>query len=294
MARWTAWLVAAALLTLVAAAGDRVLRAQDGPAGVPARAPQAPEAPPLRAGDLIDLAVFDRADLSTTATVQPDGTISLHFVGRIPAAGRLPAEVAADVAAGLELVHSLKALRVSLAVRTPAPRAVYILGRVRSPGSHPLPNRPLTALQLVALAGGFEDDADRGRVYLHRDGNGGRAVLTLDLTGVESSGSVANDIAVEDGDTVFVPRAEEVSVIGEVNLPGPFIPRAGAPLTVLSALSKARGFTRYADKGDVLWIRGSGATRKVQRLDAARILRGDAPDPEVLPGDVLFVTERAW
>lgn len=249
----------------------------------------------LRAGDTIAVAVFDHAELSSTLVVQPDGTVPFHFVGRIVAADRNPEDVERQIAAGLERVHNLREPLVSVALSRAADRTAYVLGRVRSSGSHLLPtSRPLTLLQLLALAGGFEDDADRGRVYLHRGLGASRTVRSIDLTGVERDGSSANDLMVEDGDTVYVPRTEEIAVLGEVNAPGSFTARSGKPWTVLGAIAQARGFTRYADKGEILWIREQGRGQKVQRLNADRILRGTDPDPQVAPGDLLFVTERAW
>jgi polysaccharide export outer membrane protein len=249
----------------------------------------------LRIGDTLSVAVFNHPELSAAVMIQPDGTLTFHFVGRIAAAGETVDTVTSRIAAALERVHSLREPIVSVALTDVADRTVYILGRVRSSGSHDLPeSRPLTLLQLVAMAGGFEDDADRGRVYLHRGIGATRTVRAVDLTGVERDGSAANDISVDDGDTVYVPRSEEVSVLGEVNSPGSFTTRSGKPWTALAAIAQAKGFTRYADKGEILWIREGNRGNRVDRLNADRILRGQDPDPQVAPGDLLFVTERAW
>ena len=295
---------APALLLLVALAGP-ASAAEDPPApkAPPASAAPADPVPAgdgkeglVKPGDTLDISVFGHPELSRVVTVQPDGSISFPFLGRLPVRGRTSDDLARTIGGALEKDYGLREPRVSVAVATFGARSVYVLGRVKNAGSHEMPpSRPLTLLQLLSLAGGFEEDADRGRVLVQRTGEDGlRTVLTVDLTGVEKSGDMSADIDLRDGDTVFVPRTEEVSVLGQVNRPGQFVARGGGGLTVLRAIARAEGFTRLARPAAVVWIRKGRDGVRTVTVDADAILEGKAPDPAVSPGDILFVPERAF
>ncbi|MEM7025625.1 MAG: polysaccharide biosynthesis/export family protein [Pseudomonadota bacterium] len=69
-------------------------------------------------------------------------------------------------------------------------------------------------------------------------------------------------------------------IIGEVNNPGSYQYVSG--MTVINAVALAGGFTYRADKGDILINRGGSAGPELEGL----------PDTEILPGDIINVTER--
>jgi polysaccharide export outer membrane protein len=271
------------------------------PAAPPAPEEPAPAAPraevaTVKPGDSLDISVFGHPELSRVVTVQPDGSVSFPFLGRLAVRGRTTDDIARTIGGALEKDYGLREPRVSVAVASFGARSVYVLGRVKQAGSHEMPPaRPLTLLQLLSLAGGFEEDADRGRVLVQRTGEDGtRGVVSVDLTAVESSGDMSADVELRDGDTVFVPRAEEVSVLGQVNRPGQFVMKAGSPLTVLRAIARAEGLTRLAKPSAVVWIRRTKEGMRRTTVDVDAILYEKAPDPVVSPGDVLFVPERAF
>jgi polysaccharide export outer membrane protein len=250
----------------------------------------------VRAGDTLDVSVFNQAELSRVVQVQPDGSISLPFIGTLRAEGRTGDAIGAEVAAMLGEKYSLKDPRVSVNFSAFAARSVYVMGRVRQSGVYAIPqNRPLTLLQAIAQAGGFEEDADPSRVEVRRMApDGAPTAIRVDLTGVERDGSFENDVALEDGDTVFVPQFDEVRVLGQVNRPGSFFPRAGKPLTLLGAISRAEGFTRLAKPSATVWIRKAAGGVRTVSVDVDGILAGAGGDPVLEPGDVVFVPERTW
>jgi polysaccharide export outer membrane protein len=69
-------------------------------------------------------------------------------------------------------------------------------------------------------------------------------------------------------------------IIGEVNNPGSFEYVNG--MTVINAVALAGGFSYRADQDDIVISRGGSNGPKVQAQ----------PDSEVLPGDIIEVTER--
>ena len=100
----------------------------------------------------------------------------------------------------------------------------------------------------------------------------------MDLQG----GQLSQNIALQDGDTIFVPRAETIYVFGQVKNPGAY-PLKTKDTTVLQALSLAGGVTD----------RGSTSRIKIVRLiDGKKVeIKAKLGDP-VLPGDTLIVRER--
>jgi protein involved in polysaccharide export with SLBB domain len=105
----------------------------------------------LSPGDVIDLSVFAQGDLSRQYRVRDDGTISLHLVGPVAAAG-LTAEA---LEASLEESLSAKlAGPVSATVEVVSYRPIFILGDVRTPGRQPF-SEGLDVLGALALAGGL-------------------------------------------------------------------------------------------------------------------------------------------
>ena len=66
------------------------------------------------------------------------------------------------------------------------------------------------------------------------------------------------------------------------------VPRDVPPVPV----AQCSGFSRLADRGDILWIRGEGSGRTMTKVDAKDILDDPRKDPVLSPGDIIYVTER--
>ncbi|WP_313805075.1 polysaccharide biosynthesis/export family protein [Sphingobium sp.] len=89
--------------------------------------------------------------------------------------------------------------------------------------------------------------------------------------------------------TVFVKKAvgRRITVDGEVREPGLF-PLDGR-IGLLQAVTLARGPTRFASLGQIVVVRQEGGQRKAAMFDLSAIRKGEAPDPEILPGDTIIV-----
>jgi len=80
--------------------------------------------------------------------------------------------------------------------------AVYVLGSVPKPGSYRLTPR-MTLLDVLAQAGGPNEDAAPGKIGIHRAGASQSEIIDLkDLI----DGARKVNYTLEDGDVVFVPR----------------------------------------------------------------------------------------
>ena len=146
--------LAAVLLTGVAA------QATAGPAAV---LPPPDGAVAIRPGDsdyrigpqdVLDINVFQVADLTKTVQVDTGGKILLPLVGQITAAGRTPGELSNDLVAALSKTY-MRDPQVVVSVKEASSQKVTVDGAVSQPGIYALQG-PTTLMQAVALAHGID------------------------------------------------------------------------------------------------------------------------------------------
>ena len=106
-------------------------------------------------------------------------------------------------------------------------------------------------------------------------------IVRVDLRALES-GVVAENAALRDGDTIFVPRAESVYVFGQVKNPGAYALQQ-KNTTVLQALSLAGGVTDRGSTGRIKIARIVNGSKQELRVKLADIVQ---------PGDTIIVQER--
>jgi polysaccharide biosynthesis/export protein len=129
----------------------------------------------LDAGDKLRVVVYGQEGLTNTYAIDAGGSITLPLIGSVPARGRTPAGLAAEIAGRLRNGFIRDP---SVAVEIEAYRPFFILGEVAAPGQYPyVPN--MTAESAIAIAGGFTPRARRDSVTVtHTDASGtGRFVV---------------------------------------------------------------------------------------------------------------------
>jgi polysaccharide biosynthesis/export protein len=143
----------------------------------------------LDAGDRLRVVVYGQEGLTNTYAIDAGGAITMPLIGSVPARGRTPAGLAADITAKLRNGYIREP---SVAVEIEAYRPFFILGEVAAPGQYPyVPN--MTVESAVAIAGGFSPRALRDRVTLTHGDASGRARMVVPL-----------GTALSPGDTVLV------------------------------------------------------------------------------------------
>jgi polysaccharide export outer membrane protein len=143
----------------------------------------------LDAGDKLRVVVYGQEGLTNTYAIDAGGSITMPLIGSVPARGRTPAGLAAEIAAKLRNGYIREP---SVAVEIEAYRPFFILGEVAAPGQYPYVPK-MSVESAVAIAGGFSPRARRDRVTLtHTDASGSiRIVVPLGT-------------ALSPGDTVLV------------------------------------------------------------------------------------------
>ena len=113
-----------------------------------------------------------------------------------------------------------------------------------------------------------------------KPGDNPSEILRIDLMALQA-GNMALNIALQDGDTINVPKAQSVFVAGQVKSPGAYAVDPGA--TVLQVLSLAGGLTD----------RGSDNRIRIQRTVSGKQVEVSAKLTDVVtPGDTIIVRER--
>jgi polysaccharide biosynthesis/export protein len=128
----------------------------------------------LDAGDRLRVVVYGQEGLTNTYLISAGGTITMPLIGAVPARGRTPQGLAAEISARLRNGFIREP---SVAVEIESYRPFFILGEVQAPGQYPyVPN--MTAESAVAIAGGFSPRARKDSVTItHTDAAGSSRVI---------------------------------------------------------------------------------------------------------------------
>jgi polysaccharide biosynthesis/export protein len=143
----------------------------------PAPALYAAAAYRLDAGDKLRVVVFGQEGLTNTYAIDAGGAITMPLIGAVPARGRTPAGLAAEISGELRNGYIREP---SVAVEIETYRPFFILGEVAAPGQYPyVPN--MSVESAVAIAGGFSPRAQRDRVTLTHTDNSGPSRVVVPL-----------------------------------------------------------------------------------------------------------------
>lgn len=158
----------------------------------------------LYPGDELDITIPSAPELNKTATVQPDGRVSLPLIQPVMAADRTIPELQQALSAAY--ASQLLRPQVSVSLKTAQPLKIFVFGEVDKSGVYDMPG-DINALQAIAIAGGFKPGARSRKVVVIRRGPGGTAMArTVDL-GRPLKGAALNDLVpLRRSDIVFVPR----------------------------------------------------------------------------------------
>lgn len=152
--------------------------------------------------DVLDISVWKNTELTRTVAVRPDGRISMPLLNDIEAANLTPMELRAILAKGY--AQFVNEAEVSVIVREIHSFKVTVMGMVRTPGRFELHSQA-TALDALALAGGFSEFAKRDRIVVFRsNGRGGQTRFGLNYVGILDNGADDNFV-VRPGDIIVVP-----------------------------------------------------------------------------------------
>jgi polysaccharide biosynthesis/export protein len=258
-----------------------------GIAQVPNEIPPSPGGAPriiqLGPGDTVNVQVYGQTDMTTTVYVSDDGTIPIPLAGAVQVGGLSPSEAAQRIEKALKDKGILVDPHVTLTVTLSRSQRVSVLGQVGRPGQYPI-EANTDIFDLLALAGGALETGSDVIFLMRADASGQIQRYPINLKGF---GDIKNSIpnqALRGGDEIFIPRAEQFYIYGEVTAPNKY--RVEPDMTVVQAIARAGGVTP----------RGSERRVEIKRLignGKYATVKAKLNDP-VKPDDVIRVKESLF
>jgi polysaccharide export outer membrane protein len=243
--------------------------------------------------DVLAITVVDQPQLTGKYIVRADGTFTFPLLGRLQAGGLSLQAVETDLRDRLAKGY-VKDPQVGVSMDQYRSQQIFVMGEVRQPGSQQFTG-PLTVIEALARAGSTTERAGMEALIvrppsgapppdaaaIERAQNSKNAdVIRINLQNLQA-GALSQNVTLQSGDTIFVPRAESVFVSGQVRSAGEYVIRRG--MTVRQVLALAGGVT------------DRGSTRRIQiirQVDGEETTISVSLQDTVLPGDTVVVRER--
>ncbi len=243
-------------------------------------------------GDVLEINVWDHLDLNRTVEISQDGSFTYPFIGQVKAANQsifaLERLITQKLADGY-IVNP----QVTISVTQYKNQKIFLFGEVNRPGSYVIKGK-INLMELISEAEGFTED--RGTTCLIVRPKNSVAqdkplppektvkneLIELDLDQILSGNSENLDISVAPGDSVYIRKAANFFVIGEVVNPGRL--KWEKNLTVRQAISIAGGGTPRAALNRIHIMRNKGGAEEEFKPGLGEF---------VMPNDIIKVPE-SW
>lgn len=140
--------------------------------------------------------------------VTPEGSISLPAIGTVPAQGLTLQELQQEL--NERYREQIEGMEVVPVLAQRAPRYVYVLGEVRTPGRFELV-APTTVIQAISLAGGWNVGSNLRQVVVFRRDDNWQLLATMVNIQAPLYGRDCNpcgEIWLSDSDIVIVPKGK--------------------------------------------------------------------------------------
>lgn len=236
----------------------------------------------LGSGDSVRIQVYEHEDLTTDDRISDRGDVTLPLLGEVNIAGMRTVAAAAYISVLFSKKQFVKNPRVSIKVVESASQQVSILGQVNKPGKYRIQAKT-SLLEIVAEAGGISPAGDDHVVVIRNEGGETRK-FDVNLGDMLERGKLEQNLSLERQDVIYIPRAAQFYVFGEVQRPGAY--RLERGMSVLQALAVGGGLS----------ARGTARGIKISRRAAdGLVLSLDAAHTDLLlPDDIITVKERLF
>jgi polysaccharide biosynthesis/export protein len=237
----------------------------------------------LGPGDVLKITVFQNLDLTTEARVSENGTISFPLIGQVRVAGLTTQRVERLMAQRLKDGNFVAQAQVTVNIMQYRSQQVSVLGSVGRPGRYPIELRGTRLTEVLAQAGGIAPTGGDTVIVMRIDGaRSGR--FEIDLPSLYLKGKPELDMTLQGGDSIYVHRAPQFYIFGQVQRPGNY--QVERDMTVSQAIAKGGGFTLRARQGGIVLKRRDAKGNMVEAASKA--------DDAVQPDDQIFVQESLF
>jgi len=237
----------------------------------------------LGPGDLIEVNVYNVPELTSKVRVSNSGEIYLPLIDYVHVEGLTQEEAQTLLEKRYTDGGFVRNPHVTIFVDEASSQGVTVLGEVAKAGIYPdVADRKL--YEVISEAGGFTNSASRKIAVIRRN--------QVDPIRIDLPRNLADDLTgnidIMPGDTITVPRAPIIYVVGDVGRPSGLLVDNGS-LTVLQALALAGGANRTAKMGGARIIRKTSAGMTETPVHIKQMLEAKTPDVTLQADDILFV-----
>ena len=158
-------------------------------------------------GDSVNIFVYRSPELSAEVPVRPDGRISTPLAPDVLAMGKTPSQLAAAIEERLKKYVNEPTVTVMLTGIAGAPnRQIRVIGEVAQPLILPY-RADLSLVDVMIAAKGLTRFAAGNRAVIVRQDPEGSKSFSVRLDDLLKDGDVSQNVAMQPGDTLFVPQA---------------------------------------------------------------------------------------
>lgn len=155
----------------------------------------------IGADDVLTVHFWRDESMSGDVVVRPDGKITLPIINDVQAEGLTPVELCVAVTEAAK--KFFESPTVSVSVKQINSRRVFITGMVSKPGPYNTTG-PMTVLQLISLAGGLQEFADRKNILVIRKEAGKELAYKVNYEDISKGKNLSQNIELRPGDIVIV------------------------------------------------------------------------------------------
>lgn len=236
-------------------------------------------------GDLLQVKVLDTPELDELARVTDAGAIPLSVGEEVKVVSKTPAEAARVIEKALVEGSFMLHPRVTVTIEEYATQKISVMGEVKVPGAYPI-HTARSVVDVLALAGGLTDGADRKIVIGRHDTHQSESYFVSN----EAQADFETAALIQPGDTIFVPKAGIVYVLGDVAHPGGYtINNNEAEITALQLVARAGGTNHSAVPSKAILMRKAASGYKERPIELSRMQKGKVPDVKLEANDIVYV-----
>jgi polysaccharide biosynthesis/export protein len=242
---------------------------------------------PLRIGngDLLDITVFDTPELIRKVRVSNDGNILLPLIGVVHVAGMTADQAVMAIRDKLIAGKYVKDPEVSVLISEYATQGVSVLGEVKKPGIYPATGTHRLE-DYLSMAEGLTDSAGARVSITHRNAPDSPQIVAISS---RLDANPGGNPVIQSGDTIFVPKAGEIFVVGDVVRQGGFLMDHDEHLTIIQAIALAQGAGRAAALDRARILRKTSAGWMEIPVQVKKILDLKAKDVALQDNDILYI-----
>ena len=156
----------------------------------------------VQANDVLEIYVWKDPNLTRKVIVRPDGRISFPLIQDMHVSGLNPETIKRDIEEKLK--QYIEAPNVTVIVEAIQSYRVFVTGKVAKPGAI-MAEKPISVLQALALAGGFQEFANPADTVIIRSTGEDSNLFRFNYVEAIKGKNFNQNMLLKSGDVIVVP-----------------------------------------------------------------------------------------